>query len=217
MLFNLGRLDGDYRGFFIFAIAYLIVILLSLSLHEFSHALAAHKNGDSTPKSTGRLTINPLNHVDLIGMICCLFLGFGWARPVQINPSNFRNVKRGIIWTSISGVLMNLFLAFIGYGFYMFILKINSSNVFVEFLELLFYYMFFINLSLAVFNFLPIYPLDGFKFVEAITKYNNSYVEFMRKYGYIVLIVLLIFFDNILVKLITLVSHPIVWFWNLIL
>ena len=217
MLFNLGRLDGDHKGFLIFVIAYLIVIILSLSLHEYSHALSAYKNGDSTPKATGRLTLNPFNHIDPIGMVCCALLGFGWARPVQINPSNFRNVKRGIVWTSISGVLMNLFLAFIGYGLYMLVLKINTINVFVEFLVVLFYYMFFINLSLAVFNFLPIYPLDGFKFVEAVTKYNNSYVKFMYKYGNILLIVLLIFFDALLINLISLVSYPITWFWNLIL
>ena len=214
MLFFLNDLKG--ADFLIVAVSYILVIILSLSLHEFAHAFIAYKNGDSTPKIQGRVSMNPFKHIDPIGLICTAFFGFGWASPVQINPSNFRNVKRGIVWTSVAGVITNLILSFIGYGLFELTMLINSTNYFIAFIQQFFYFMYIINVSLAVFNFLPIYPLDGFKFVEALTKYNNKFVQFMYKYGYIVLILLLLVFDNLLFKLINIVSFPIEFFWKLI-
>ena len=216
MLFDLANLAGDTRSIILISLAYIFVVVISLSLHEFAHAFVAYKCGDNTPKMTGRVTLNPFNHMDPIGMICCVLFRFGWAKPVQINQNNFRNIKKGIILTSIAGVIMNLILAFVGYGIFCALSLISSANIILEFLKLFFYYLFVINLSLAVFNFLPIYPLDGFKFVEAVTKYNNSFVKFMYRYGNIILIVLIVFFDSLLVKLISLVSYPITWFWHLI-
>ena len=215
MLFYIGRYTGI--EFIIFFLAYLIVVIMSLTLHEFAHAFVAYKNGDSTPKMQGRISLNPLKHIDLIGIICCAFFGFGWAKPVEINPSNFRNVKKGTAWTSVAGVIVNLILAFLGYGIYSLLVKFAISNYFMLFLEILFYHMFFLNLCLCVFNLLPIYPLDGFKLVEVFTKYNNAYVQFMYKYGNIILIVFVVFFDNILIKLIELLSYPITWFWTFLI
>jgi Zn-dependent protease len=157
-----------------------------------------------------------MKHIDPIGIICCAFFGFGWARPVQINPSNFRNIKKGIIWTSIAGVLMNLALSFLGYGFFKLACLIPASNYLVIFLQTFLYYIFQLNICLAVFNILPIYPLDGFKVVEATTKYNNNFVNFMYKYGNLLLILLIVFCDQILFRLISWVSMPITWFWELI-
>lgn len=214
MLFFAQGLEG--REFLIVAISFVLVIVLSLSLHEFAHAFAAYKCGDSTPKLQGRVSLNPFNHIDPIGFVCCALFGFGWAKPVQINPTNFRNIKKGSAWTSVAGVLMNLFLAFIGYGLFCLVCLINSEAVLVIFFANFFYYLFFINLCLAVFNFLPIYPLDGFRFIETITKYNNGYVNFMRKYGNLILIIFIIFFDSLLITLIGYISMPITWFWNLI-
>ena len=219
MLFNIGNLADSGAGalnIMITLVAYLIVIVMSLSLHEFAHGFAAYKNGDPTPKMQGRITINPFKHIDTMGFICCVLFGFGWAKPVAINPNNFRNIKKGIGWTSIAGVLMNLILAFVGCGFYAALTFIGASNIFSQFLTTLFYYLFFINVCLAVFNFLPIYPLDGFKFVENYTRYNNGYVQFMRKYGSMMLILLIVFFDSMLISLINYVAYPIMWFWNLI-
>ena len=214
MLFFAQGLEG--RDFLIVAISFVLVIVISLSLHEFAHAFAAYKCGDSTPKLQGRVSLNPFNHIDPIGFVCCALFGFGWAKPVQINPTNFRNIKKGSAWTSVAGVLMNLFLAFIGYGLFCLVCLINSEAVLVIFFANFFYYLFFINLCLAVFNFLPIYPLDGFRFIETITKYNNGYVNFMRKYGNLILIIFIIFFDSLLITLIGYISMPITWFWNLI-
>ena len=111
---------------------------------------------------------------------------------------------------------MNLILAFLGYGLYCLVCLIPSNAVLVVLLANFFYYLFLINVCLAVFNFLPIYPLDGFRFVETFAKPNNGYVNFMRKYGNIVLIIFIIFFDTLLMTLINYISLPITWFWNLI-
>jgi len=209
---------GSYTGmdFILVSLAFILVIVISLSLHEFAHAFAAYKSGDDTPKFQGRVNINPMKHIDPIGLICCTLFGFGWAKPVQINPNNFRNVKKGVAWTSIAGVLMNLTLAFIGCGLFYLSLLIYSQSYIVTFIQQFCYYLFFINVSLAVFNFLPIYPLDGFRFIENFTKYNNSYVNFMYRYGSLVLIAVLIFLDSLLIKLIGIVSSPIMLFWGLI-
>jgi len=214
MLFYLQSYSGT--DFIIVALSYLLVMVLSLCLHEFAHAFAAYKSGDNTPKMQGRISLNPLNHIDPIGIICCAFFGFGWAKPVQINPSNFRDIKKGITWTSIAGVLVNLFLAFIGYGLFCATTLIVSTNFFVLFLGQFFYFMFIVNISLAVFNLLPIYPLDGFKLVENCSNYNNKYVQFMYRYGNLILIMLILFFDTFLIRLIGYVSRPIILFWNLI-
>lgn len=214
MLFFINGFEG--YEFLVIALSYIVVVLLSLSLHEFAHALAAYKSGDLTPKTQGRLSLNPLKHIDPIGAICCAIFGFGWAKPVQINPSNFRNIKKGITWTSIAGVLMNLFLSFLGYGFYALITMFNSASYIVFILQQFFYLLYWINLCLAVFNFLPIYPLDGFKLIEANTSYNNKFVQFMYRYGNLVLILFIVCFDSILFGLIETVSKPIELFWNLI-
>ena len=214
MLFYIGKYTGI--EFIIFTLAYVLVVILSLSLHEFAHAFVAYKSGDTTPKMQGRVSINPMKHIDPIGIICCAFFGFGWAQPVQINPSNFRNIKKGTAWTSAAGIIVNLALSFISYGVFSLLAMFAVPNYLYIFFQQFFYFMFFINLCLAVFNLLPIYPLDGFKLVEVFSKYKNPFVEFMYKYGNLILIIVVVFFDNLLIKLIELLAYPITWFWHLI-
>ena len=214
MLFFLGSYEGI--NFVIVALAYILVIVLSLSLHEFAHAYCAYKCGDMTPKAQGRVTINPLKHIDAIGFLCCAFFGFGWAKPVEVNNNNFRNIKKGIGWTSVAGVLMNLFLAFVSCGLFNLTLLFNTTNLFILFLQQFFYFMYIINLSLAVFNFLPIHPLDGFKFVENYTSYNNGYVKFMYKYGSWILLLVIFVLDSWLLRIITMIAYPIEMFWRII-
>ncbi len=214
MLTLLQSLDGT--DLLLVSLSFILATLISLSLHEFAHAYVASKCGDDTPLIQGRVTLNPFKHIDPIGFLCCVFLGFGWAKPVQIDTSNFRNVKKGSALTSLAGVTMNLILGFLSCGLYYLCCIIPINNLFVTFLCVFFYYMFFMNISLAVFNFLPIYPLDGFRFVETMTKYNNGYVNFMHKYGNWILLLFVLLLDSVLVQLITWVCAPITWFWGLI-
>ena len=211
-------LFGAYEGvdFIIVAIAFLFAIIIALSFHEFAHAFVAYKCGDTTPKMQGRITLNPLKHIEPIGFLCCALFGFGWAKPVKVQSINFRNFKKGNGLTAVAGVAMNLILAFIGCGFYSGLILIQSQNIFLKILIYFFYYTYIINICLAVFNILPIYPLDGFKLVENYTKYGNSYVEFMYKYGTLVLLGIVFIFDDLLSLLIGYVSLPIQLFWKLI-
>ena len=100
-------------------LASFLAVAIVLSLHEFSHAFIAYKCGDVTPKMNGRLTINPLAHFDILGLVLFAFAGFGWAKPVPINPFNFRHYKRGLAFTAIAGVVMNYLTAFLFYPLFL--------------------------------------------------------------------------------------------------
>ena len=217
MLQFLSQID-DIRLILVLTIALCAVLLISFSMHEFAHAYVAYKCGDSTSKTMGRLTINPFAHIDVMGFICCMFFGFGWAKPVPINPMNFRKYKSGIVKTSVAGVIVNFALSFVGCGLFYIFLKTLApiiTNLYLFYLIYYFlYFMFTINLSLMIFNLLPIPPLDGFNIISAITKYDNKFVDFMRKYGTIILLLILLVFDGILIYFIELIGTPIEMFWN---
>lgn len=197
--------------------ALILVLVISLSLHEFGHAFVAYKQGDMTPKIMGRVTLNPLAHIDPIGFVCCALFGFGWAKPVEINPIKFRNYKKGLFLTSIAGVTINIILAFLGCGIYYICLRFlpltNGFNLFLLYFGM---FMYTINLSLFVFNLLPVYPLDGFNCIVALTKYDNKFVNFMRKYGTLILIIVLIFGDILLFQLVQWIGTPLEMLWRLI-
>lgn len=191
---------------FISIVSFLCAMLIAFCMHEYAHGKVAYWNGDMTAKNMGRLTINPLKHLDPLGTILLLTVGFGWAKPVPINPNNFKKVKKGIFTVSIAGVTMNLILAIINFAFLLIIGAIVKATggiiangavyvifkLFVNF----FVYGITINLTLMAFNLLPIYPLDGFHIVETFTKYDNKYCVFMRRYGSFILFGLL-FIGNI--------------------
>lgn len=197
--------------------ALILVLVISLSLHEFGHAFVAYKQGDMTPKIMGRVTLNPLAHIDPIGFVCCALFGFGWAKPVEINPIKFRNYKKGLFLTSIAGVTINIILAFLGCGIYYICLSFlpltNGFNLFLLYFGM---FMYTINLSLFVFNLLPVYPLDGFNCISSLTKYDNKFVNFMRKYGTLILIIVLIFGDILLFQLVEWIGTPLEMLWRLI-
>ncbi len=197
-------------------IALIVVLIFSFSLHEFGHAFMAYKQGDYTPKAMGRLTINPLKHMDPIGFLSVILFGFGWAKPVEVNPLRFRKYKTGTVLVSLAGVTINLILAFIGYAFFLLCIKYlgNQVNFFVTLLVYTTWFMYSINISLFVFNLLPIYPLDGFRIVEALTKYGNKFVEFMRKYGTYVLLAFVFIGGFFFQHIISFVGAPIRLFWG---
>ena len=145
----------------LFALAWLCAILLSLTIHEFSHALVGKWRGDRTAEREGRLTLNPLAHLDWFGFAAMLLLGFGWAKPVPFNPYNLRDPKWDAVWIGLAGPGSNLFLAAFAGLLLRFLFAtglITSMNLFVIFLVLLVIF----NISLALFNIIPIHPLDGF-------------------------------------------------------
>ncbi len=191
MLDFLGSFSGS--TLLIVIIAYIIAVLFAIIMHECAHGYVAYWNGDDTAKLLGRLTLNPLKHIDPLGALCFLFVGFGWAKPVPINPARFRNYKKGLITTSVAGVVMNFIIAFFSVCLYVVTFKFfNSSNLASTFLKYLFSFSSSINISLMVFNLLPIYPLDGFNIISAMLPYGNKFVNFMHRYGQIILIIVII-------------------------
>lgn len=197
------------------------VILLSLSVHEFSHGKAADVLGDPTPRSMGRLTLNPIAHLDPIGaLVLLLTRRFGWAKPVPINPRNFRNPARDLMVVSLAGPASNVVLA-IGFSlffrFMLFLLEMGALTYavgsFTYFLIEMIQIGMIINLALAIFNLLPVPPLDGSKILRGLLPYRyHRHLNFLEgPYGFIIIILLL--FTGILGRVIS----PIIFFFYNIL
>jgi len=168
----------------------LIVIFLTLPIHEFAHGFVATKLGDPTPRYQGRLTLNPFAHIDWIGAVCILVFGFGWAKPVQVNARYFKNSKWGMAVTALAGPFSNIIVAFICILlrniilFSIFKITGTTEHDFIEWLNI-FYYIAQINVSLAVFNFIPIPPLDGSRIVSVFLP-TKVYFKIMRYERYLI-------------------------------
>lgn len=165
-------------------------VLLALSFHEYAHAWAAYRCGDSTAKADGRMSLDPLKHLDPIGTICLLFFRFGWAKPVPVNPRNYRNPRRDEIIVSLAGVIMNFILSFVAYGvFYWVSYRLHWQNeIFINIM----YPVILLNITLGIFNLIPIPPLDGFHVFEALfPRAMTKFGEVVGRYGMIILVVLL--------------------------
>ncbi|MBO8423592.1 MAG: site-2 protease family protein [Firmicutes bacterium] len=198
--YNLIVAEGTIAEKIVLALAFLIVAAFSIVIHEFAHAWVAKLNGDLTAKARGRLTLNPVAHFDPVGLLMMLLVGFGWARPVPIDPNNFTNYKRGMFTVSIAGVTANLISA----GLMLLILYLAAPVLIfnlsaVASLQLLQNFVIDIlvigvqiNFMLALFNLLPIYPLDGFNIVNSFLPHGNPYQTFMVRYGVFCLLALII-------------------------
>ena len=201
MLFSLLS-GGDIRQSIISILLTLPVILIALSFHEASHAFAAYKMGDRTAYNLGRMTFNPIKHLDPIGFLCMLVFGYGWAKPVPINARNFRNPKRGMALTAIAGPICNLILGFISTVLYALTFYINQRfgseilqnqllyNV-VQVLLIFFYFGGMMNFILMAFNMIPLPPFDGSRFFSLFLP-TKWYFAIMRFERYSMIIVLLI-------------------------
>lgn len=160
------------------------VFFISLTLHELAHGFVAYKMGDLTPKIQGRLTLNPLKHLDPMGFMCFIFFGFGWAKPVEYNPMNFKKYKKGMRIVSIAGVLTNVLLGLLSAGLYAILMStVGIPSEAMGYVYMVLASFMTINSFLALFNFLPIFPLDGFNFVKTFIRGENKFTQFNYRYG----------------------------------
>lgn len=194
--FRNGALD-DPAGWFLDIVLLLPGIVIGLSFHEFAHALVAYKLGDDTPKIQGRVTINPLAHMDPIGFLAILLVRFGWGKPVEIYPGNFKNRRRDSILVSFAGVSMNLFIAILfTLGLRIYFQLVPASFYFTDFgnsVTMILYYIIYINLVLMVFNLLPVPPLDGFSIITEVFNLRKSSFYFqIQDKGFLILMVLIV-------------------------
>ncbi len=201
-MFNINNIIGNL-------LFTLPAIVIALTFHEYAHALVAYACGDMTAKNAGRLTLNPFKHLDLLGTLLLIIASFGWAKPVPINPLNFRgNRQRKIMLVSVAGPLMNLLEALVGAVIFALIYRFAPYNSVTEYFYYFFNYFIQINIILAVFNILPISPLDGSKILAGFLPYDKMEVVFRyERYGMLVLIILM--FTGVLGKIITPVSSAI--------
>lgn len=172
-------------------LARVVIILLILPLHEFAHGWMARRFGDDTAEANGRLTLNPLMHLDPLGSVLLLFTGFGWAKPVPINPARMNNPRKGIIWTSLAGPFSNLLAALLGVILLQVELPFYAANTGSTVLIAISYFLsrfIEVNIGLAAFNLIPIPPLDGSKVLMMLLPYRQSY--WMQQHQQVLSIVL---------------------------
>ncbi len=163
-----------------------ISLVLAISVHEYAHAKAADTLGDPTPRSDGRLTLNPKAHLDPLGTLSLLFLGFGWGRPVGFDPYNLRNPKRDSALIALAGPVSNLLFALV--------LSLLLHFTLFPLLSDLLPILILMNISLAIFNLVPVYPLDGEKILFGLlpTETALEFSKIMQQYGTIILILMLL-------------------------
>lgn len=171
---------------------YIITLVFTIAIHEFSHAWVADYLGDPTPRLQKRLKLDPQAHLDLMGILFLLFFGFGWGKPVEIDPYNLKNPRKDMAIISLAGPLSNFILALIS-SLLLRLFNIFDNNILIIIGNLLLVPFIQINLILGFFNLIPVYPLDGFKIVGGLLDEKNSSQWYeLQKYGYLFLILLII-------------------------
>ena len=196
MLFSILS-GGDAREMIINILLIIPVIIISLSVHEAAHGYMAYKMGDHTAYNLGRVTLNPIKHLDPMGSLCMLVFGYGWAKPVPINARNFRNPKYGMAYTAIAGPVSNILLGVIGtllYAVFNFLLYYFYGDIVGnEFLAnllravlTLLFYLGYMNFVLAIFNLIPIPPFDGSRFFSLFLP-TKTYFALMKYERYIMI------------------------------
>lgn len=182
-------IGGYTSSYFLSLLLGLPGILTAISFHEAAHGYAADALGDNTPRLSGRLTVNPLAHIDIIGFLAMVFLRFGWAKPVPINPNNFKNRKKGMVIVALAGCLTNLLLGFISMAAVVACSRLAENQILLQILYLMSEY----NVLFAIFNLIPLPPLDGSHVLAECLPYNAQIqYEKIARYSYFILLILMI-------------------------
>ncbi len=174
------------------ALVWVVAIVIAIAIHEFSHAFVATLQGDSTAQLEGRVTLNPLAHLDPFGFIVLVLFGFGWGKPVPFNPYNLKNQKWGPALIALAGPAMNILGVIVFGGILSLLIHVTtlpSSNLLLIFLELIVRF----NIVLAIFNLLPVPPLDGSKLLGLLPEQFHNLVQTITKYGFVILLFVIVF------------------------
>lgn len=196
-------------------------VIVAMTFHEFAHAWAATKLGDETPRQQGRLSLNPMSHIDPVGLICLMLLGFGWGKPVQINPRNFDgkySLSKAEAIVAAAGPIMNFILAFVFLIIYaIFGMTVTTITTTTNVISSILISIISINLGLGVFNLIPIYPLDGAKVLNNFLPYKAK--EWLIKNQAILTIIVfaIVFYTDIIPYITTWVLKGMIWLVDLII
>ena len=180
----------DFGGFLMQIVAGLPGLIIAMTVHEFAHAVTAVALGDPTPKLQGRLTLNPTAHIDPVGLLMLFIVRFGWAKPVMINPYNFKNPRRDDILVSLAGPFSNLVTAFV--ALLVMVLLIKFGVQMTPGMNTVFSLILIYNINFAIFNMIPIPPLDGAQVLKQLLPYElaRKFHE-LERYSFLILIVFL--------------------------
>lgn len=181
----------------IMMLSYAVILFLCLPVHELAHAVVAHWCGDDTAKWYGRLTLNPFKHLDTLGTVMILTVGFGYAKPVPVNSRNFRHYKRDMILVALAGPLSNFLMALVAMFFLRLCLFLGLGGVAMDVVYMILYTAVMVNISLMVFNLLPIPPLDGSRLWSSLLPGRWAYT--LEQYSqYITIGLMFLIFSDVL-------------------
>ena len=196
-----------------YIVSLLIAVILAMSIHEMAHGLVSYWLGDPTAKLQGRISLNPFAHVDWLGVLCLLLFHFGWAKPVPVDPSYYKDRKTGIIWTSFAGPVANFLLAFVCIFCLILILKLNPLFLYSNLgslLESILSMTATLNIGFGLFNLIPVPPLDGSKVLFAFLP-DEQYYRFIQGSPFFMLVLVVLIYLGILSQPLSMMQNGI---WN---
>ncbi len=219
MLYQILRGNFNFISIVMQLVATLFVIMVVLPFHELAHGFAAYKLGDNTAKNQGRLTFNPLHHINYIGAVCLLLVGFGWAEPVPVDPRYFKNPKRDMALVALAGPAANIIAAIVG-GFLLKLFRVCVPDEYIAqtWYSAVYYFFFYyssVNISLAVFNLIPLPPLDGSKILGAFLP-HQTYVKMLMNERTLSTILIILVATNVVDTIMTYPSNWLFTFVNFI-